>query len=48
MRPDDDANKDLYGASATNPQILTGKYPVPADAKAFVTALDKLSPHKAA
>ena len=48
MRPDDDANKELYGASATNPQILTGKYPVPADAKAFVTALDKLSPHKAA
>ena len=47
MRPDDEANKDLYGASAKNPDILTGKFPVPADAKSFVGALDKLSPHKA-
>src|SRR6516225_6918583 len=47
MRPDDDANKELYGASAKNPEILTGKYPVPAEAKPFVTALGKFSPHKA-
>jgi len=47
MRPDDEANKELYGASATNPEVLTGKYPVPAEAEAFVTALDKFSPHKA-
>ena len=47
MRPDDEANKELYGASATNPEILKGKYPVPAEAKAFVTALDKFPPHKA-
>jgi lipid-binding SYLF domain-containing protein len=47
MRPDDDANKGLYGASATNPDILTGKYPVPADATDFMTALGKFSPHKA-
>src|SRR6516165_527752 len=46
MRPDDDANKELYGASATNPQILVGKYPVPAEAKPFVAALDKISPKK--
>jgi lipid-binding SYLF domain-containing protein len=46
MRPDDEANKELYGASATNPEILTGKYPVPADAQPFVTALDKFSPNK--
>ena len=46
MRPDDDANKELYGASAKNPEILTGKYPVPDTAKAFVTALDKFSPQK--
>ena len=42
MRPDDDANKELYGASATNPEILTGKYPVPAEGKPFVTALGTL------
>ena len=47
MRPDDQANKELYGASATNPEILKGKYPVPADAKSFITALDKFPPHKA-
>jgi lipid-binding SYLF domain-containing protein len=46
MRPDAKANKELYGASATNPQILTGKYPAPAEAKPFVTALQKFSPHK--
>jgi lipid-binding SYLF domain-containing protein len=46
MRPDDDANKELYGGSAKNPEILTGKYPVPAQAQAFVTALDKFSTHK--
>jgi lipid-binding SYLF domain-containing protein len=48
MRPDDEANKELYGPSATNPEILTGKYPVPTGAQAFVTALHKFSPHKAA
>ena len=47
MRPDDEANKELYGATAKNPEILTGKYPVPAEAKPFVTALGKFSPHKA-
>ena len=47
MRPDDEANKELYGASATNPQILMGKFPIPDDAKAFVTALGNFSPHKA-
>ena len=47
MRPDDDANKELYGATAKNPEILTGKYPVPAEATAFVAALHKFSPHKA-
>src|SRR6516225_10963146 len=46
MRPDDDANKELYGATAKNPEILTGKYPVPAEATAFVAALHKFSPHK--
>jgi len=46
MRPDDDANKELYGENATNPQILTGKFPVPGEAKSFVTALDKFSPRK--
>jgi len=47
MRPDDEANKELYGKNATNLQILTGKFPVPDEAKSFVTALDKFSPHKA-
>ena len=47
MRPDDEANKELYGATAKNPEILTGKYPVPAEAQPFVTALGKFSPHKA-
>ena len=47
MRPDDEANKELYGEKATNPDILAGKFPVPAEAKSFVTALDKFSPHKA-
>ena len=45
MRPGDEANKELYGEKATNPEILAGKFPVPAEAKSFVTALDKFSPH---
>ena len=47
MRPDEEANKELYGASATNPEILKGKYKVPAEARAFVTALHNFSPHGA-
>jgi lipid-binding SYLF domain-containing protein len=46
LRPDDDANKELYGRTVTNREILDGKVPPPPAAKAFIATLDKYSSRK--
>jgi lipid-binding SYLF domain-containing protein len=43
MRPDNDANKELYGASVTNTEILTGKTKTPASASKMESLLNKNS-----
>jgi lipid-binding SYLF domain-containing protein len=43
MRPDQDANKELYGPNETNAQILTGKVPAPAAAAKMESLLNKNS-----
>jgi lipid-binding SYLF domain-containing protein len=42
LRPDADANKDLYGKAATNREILSGKVKSPAPAAPLKTALSRL------
>jgi lipid-binding SYLF domain-containing protein len=39
LRPDDDANKGLYGQKETNQAILTGKVPAPRQAAGFLQVL---------
>jgi len=39
LRPDGESNKVLYGRDATNREILTGDFPVPASAQRFEKAL---------
>ena len=46
LRPDEDANRDLYGRSATNREILTGDFKTPAAAAKFERALHRNSPHR--
>jgi len=46
LRPDEENNKDLYGKSLTNREILEGNVMVPAVARPFVDLLDKYSPAK--
>jgi len=46
LRPDDDANRELYGRSTTNRQILTGNLKTPPDAEKFRHALGTQSPHR--
>jgi lipid-binding SYLF domain-containing protein len=41
LRPDAESNKILYGRDATNKEILTGDFPVPASAQRFEKALRK-------
>lgn len=41
LRPDADANGELYGHPATNRQILTGNYKVPASAMKFERSLNR-------
>ena len=43
MRPDADANKELYGAAMTNEEILTGKATAPAAAAKMEALLNKSS-----
>jgi lipid-binding SYLF domain-containing protein len=43
MRPDHEANKELYGQNETNAQILTGKVPAPAAAAKMESLLNKNS-----
>lgn len=46
LRPDDEANQELYGHQMSNKAIITGDTPVPPDATAFIATLDKYSLRK--
>lgn len=41
MRPDGDANRELYGHATTNREILTGDFKTPAMARGFERALNR-------
>jgi len=41
LRDDSSENKQLYGREISNKEIVTGKFPVPKDAEAFLNALAK-------
>jgi len=43
LRPDEDANKELYGRDATNREILTGDFKTPPSAEKFKHALTRQS-----
>jgi len=43
LRPDEDANKELYGRDATNREILTGDFKTPPSAEKFKHALTRES-----
>jgi lipid-binding SYLF domain-containing protein len=46
LRPDEDSNKELYGRSATNREILTGDFKTPDSAAKFERALHRESPER--
>ena len=46
LRPDEDTNKELYGRSATNREILTGDFKTPASAETFERRLNRESPER--
>jgi len=46
LRPDEDANKELYGRAATNREILTGDFKTPASAETFERRLNRESPDR--
>ena len=46
LRPDEEANRELYGHDATNREILTGDFKTPAVAAKFERALNRESPTK--
>jgi lipid-binding SYLF domain-containing protein len=46
LRPDDDANRELYRRKTTNRQILTGNFKTPPAAEKFRHALGTQSPHR--
>jgi lipid-binding SYLF domain-containing protein len=46
LRPDGEANRELYGHDATNHEILTGNFKTPAAAKRFEHALNRDSAHR--
>jgi lipid-binding SYLF domain-containing protein len=41
LRPDDDSNRELYGKSVSNRDILTGDFKTPASAEKFTRALNR-------
>ena len=45
LRPDEEANRELYGHDATNHEILTGDFKTPAAAARFERALHRESAH---
>jgi lipid-binding SYLF domain-containing protein len=46
LRPDEDWNKDLYGSSLTNREIVMGDTPAPPPAAKLLSALNKYSSRK--
>jgi lipid-binding SYLF domain-containing protein len=46
LRPDNDVNKELYGANVTNKEILSGAEKTPAAARPLVSELNKYSRHE--
>lgn len=46
LRPDEDANKELYGRTATNREILTGDFKTPPAAENFERRLNRESPDR--
>lgn len=44
LRPDEDANRELYGQKLNSRQVVYGNYPMPAAAKPLIASLDKYSP----
>jgi lipid-binding SYLF domain-containing protein len=46
LRPDSDANGELYGRKLTNREVLEGNVAAPAAAQSLVSALDKYSMHR--
>jgi lipid-binding SYLF domain-containing protein len=46
LRPDEEANRELYGRNATNREILTGDFKTPAAAGKFERALHRDSAHR--
>src|ERR1700681_129805 len=46
LRPDEDTNKEVYGRTATNRDILTGDFKTPAIAQTFERLLNRESPDR--
>lgn len=46
LRPDNDANAELYGSKLSNKDILAGSQTSPASASALIAALNRYSPHE--
>lgn len=46
LRPDEEANRELYGKKLTNRQIVTGNVAVPAAAQPLISLLNKYSSRK--
>src|ERR1700693_1902664 len=46
LRPDEETNRELYGRDATNREILTGDFKIPALAGKFEHALNRESPQR--
>src|ERR1035437_9203079 len=46
LRPDEDANRELFGRVVTNRQALTGGVKIPAAARRFEQALNRESPQR--
>ena len=47
MRPDDDANKDMYGRPMSNRDVVLGNVPVPATAARLIAELNRHSNRRA-
>ena len=46
LRPDEDANKELYGRALTNKEIIMGNVTTPAAGSGFIAALNRYSSRK--
>ena len=46
LRPDDDANRELYGKDVDNKDVVSGAVPAPAVAQALISSLNKYSSRK--